>query len=99
MAFRRGTFELGLRRFAKALRLVLDEGRIEQLRQMLAERMDFGPRSLGLDGAGGFFGGGHKTNMGRVQRWGKGWNAPAGIRLNLGLGGACSIDNQSEPKR
>ena len=48
----------------KPLRLWLDQRGIEQLGEMLAERMDFGPRGLGLHAAGGFFGGGHGVEYG-----------------------------------
>src|SRR6202042_1335216 len=48
MAFRRGGLEPGLQGFAKPLRLRLDQSGIEQLGEMLTERMDFGPRGLGL---------------------------------------------------
>ena len=96
MAVGRGALEFRLRRFAEPLRLGLDQGGIEQLREMLAERIDFGPRGLGLHVAGGFFGGGHGRNMGRVEGRGKGGNALAGIGLNLRLGGACSTDDPTE---
>jgi hypothetical protein len=67
MAVGRGALEFRLRRFAKALRLLLDEGRVEQLSEMLAERMDLGPRGFGLRRGGRLFGGRHGGNMGRVD--------------------------------
>ena len=48
MALREGPLELRLRRFAEPLRLGLDQGGVEQLGEMLAERIDLGPRGLGL---------------------------------------------------
>ena len=45
-----------------------------ELLQMLAERVDFGPRGFRLHDAGGFFGGGHGGNMGRVEGRGKGYD-------------------------
>ena len=69
MAVGRGALEFRLRPLAKALaellRLGLDQGGIEQLGEMLAERMDFGPRGLGLTSRLGFLGAG----MGRI--WGE----------------------------
>ena len=88
MALRRRALELGLRRFAEALRLLLDQGGIEQRGEMLAERMDFGPRGFAARGASGFLGGGHGRNMGRVAGRGKGGNALAGIGLNSRPGDA-----------
>src|ERR1700733_1300254 len=77
MALGEGAFELRLRRFAEPLRLGRDQSGIEQLGEMLAERMDIGPRRLGLRSGrlgprGGFSGGGHEPNMGRIRGWGKG---------------------------
>ena len=78
MAFGRRALEFGLRRFAEPLRLGLDQGGIEQRREMLAERMDFGPRGFGVRRAAGFSGGGHGRNMGRVAERGKGgWRGPS----------------------
>ena len=48
MAFREGALELRLRGFAEPLRLGQDQSGIEQFGEMLAERMDLGPRGLGL---------------------------------------------------
>ena len=71
-----------------ALRLGLDQGGIEQFREMLAEWMDLGPRGLGLHVAGGFFGGGHRRNMGRVEGRRKGedneWGPAAKTRAPIG---------------
>ena len=43
-----GLSNLGCGAFAEPLRLGLAQSGIEQLGEMLAERMDFGPRGLGL---------------------------------------------------
>ena len=65
VALRRGALEARLRRFAEALRLLLDQGRIEQRREVLVERMDLRPRGFAMRGAAGLFGCGHGRNMGR----------------------------------
>ena len=113
MAFREGRLELGLRRFAEPLRLGLDQSGVEQLGEMLAERMDLGPRGLGLwsgrlrsrlgpgrlGPGGGFSGGGHGRNMGRIHGPGEGraqelrrldWiEAGAPVLLSTRYGASC----------
>ena len=95
MAFRGGALELGLRGFAEPLRLGLAQSGIEQFGEMLAERMDFGPRGLGLgpedlgpeDWPGRIFGGRAWAEYG-ANRGGKRASAealplPIGSRLEL----------------
>ena len=60
--------ERGLRRFGEALRL-LDQRRVQQRREMLAERIHVGTAGLRL--RGGFCGFGHPRNMGRKVGCGK----------------------------
>ncbi len=74
--------EAALRHFAEAVGLGLDQRGIEERGEMVAERMQLGPRGLSAGGAGGFlasrffagglFGGGHGRNMGRISGRGKG---------------------------
>ena len=72
MALRRGALEFGLRRLAETLRLLFDQRGIEQLSEMLAERMDFGPRGFAARGASGFLGGGHGREYGASRGAGEG---------------------------
>ena len=99
MALREGALELRLRRFAEPLRLGLDQSGIEQFGEMLAERMDLGPRGLGLGPedlgpetwAGGFFGVRAWRNMGRFRERGEG--QARALRVSIGsrleLAGCC----------
>ena len=72
MAVRRRAFEFRLRRFAETRRLRFDQGGIEQLRQMVAERLQVGSRGFGVRRATGLLWGGHGRNMGPNGGLGKG---------------------------
>ena len=95
-----GALEFALRRFAEALRLRLDQGGIEQRREMLVERMDFGPRGFGVRRAGGLSWGRAWAGIwGESRGGGRAGNAPSGIGLNSGRGDACSVGDQIGRRR
>ncbi len=72
VAVRRRALELRLRRFAEPLRPRLDQGGVQQRRQMLVERLQLGAGGFGAGRAAGLAGRGHGANMGRIPGRGKG---------------------------